>query len=202
MVGSSYFWRPLLCPALRMVIQRRGIGKRSPHIVISAPTVPDLLTVGVVNGVATQIGPNFAVRGLHPADGKICVKPYGLIQKLYSPHRILKPLKRTNPKKGRAEDPGWVETSWEEALDIVAEKLRGIRGNFIDEDGNPRLAFTTGEAGTSMRYMGAFPAFFAAWGGPIDKSVGAGGTVACYHSEHLYCELWHRAFCAVQHRSA
>jgi phenylacetyl-CoA:acceptor oxidoreductase len=155
---------------------------------------PDLLTVGVVNGVATQIEPNFAVRGLHPADGKICVKPYGLIQKLYSPHRILKPLKRTNPKKGRAEDPGWVEISWEEALDIVAAKLRGIRGNLVDVDGNPRLAFTTGEAGTSMRYMGAFPAFFAAWGGPIDQSLGAGGTVACYHSEHLYCELWHRAF--------
>jgi phenylacetyl-CoA:acceptor oxidoreductase len=155
---------------------------------------PDLLRVGVANGVATEIEPNFAVRGLHPADGKICVKPYGLIQKLYSPHRILKPLKRTNPKKGRAEDPGWVETSWEEALDIVAAKLRGIRGNFTDEDGNPRLAFSTGGAGTPLRYMGAFPAFFAAWGGPVDQSLGAGGTVSCYHSEHLYGELWHRAF--------
>ena len=50
---------------------------------------PDLLTVRVVNGVATEVEPNFAVRGVHPADGKICVKPYGLLQKLYSPHRIL-----------------------------------------------------------------------------------------------------------------
>ena len=36
---------------------------------------PDLLTVVVVGGTATRIEPNFAVRGLHPADGKICVKP-------------------------------------------------------------------------------------------------------------------------------
>jgi phenylacetyl-CoA:acceptor oxidoreductase len=155
---------------------------------------PDLLTVRIVNGIATAIEPNFAVRGLHPADGKICVKPYGLIQKLYNPHRILKPLKRTNPRKGRAEDPGWVEISWEEALDMVAARLRGIRGNFTDADGNPRLAFTTGGAGTPMRYMGAFPALFAAWGGPIDQGFGAGGTVSCYHTEHLYGELWHRGF--------
>jgi len=155
---------------------------------------PDLLKVRVLDGVATEVEPNFAVRRIHPADGKICVKPYGLLQKLYSPHRILNPLKRTNPKKGRAEDPGWVAISWEEALDIVAAKLRSIRGNLTDENGDPRLAFTTGEAGTPLRYMGAFPAFFAAWGGPIDQSLGAGGTVSCYHSEHLCGELWHRGF--------
>lgn len=155
---------------------------------------PDLLMVDVVDGIATEISPNFGVRGQHPADGKICVKPYGLIQKVYNPNRILKPLKRTNPKKGRNEDPGWVEISWEEALDTVAAKLAPIRGQFTDEHGNPRLAFTTGAAGTPKNYMGSFPALFAAWGGPIDLSLGSGTTVACYHSEHLYGELWHRAF--------
>ncbi len=155
---------------------------------------PDLLAVDVVDGVATEIEPNFAVRGLHPADGKICVKPYGLIQKLYNPNRILKPLKRTNPRKGRDEDPGWVEIGWEEALDSVAGKLRAIGTSFTDEHGNPRLAFTTGGAGTPKHYMGAFPAFFTAWGGPVDLSLGSGTTVSCYHSEHLYGELWHRAF--------
>jgi phenylacetyl-CoA:acceptor oxidoreductase len=154
---------------------------------------PDLLTVEVVDGVATEVEPNFAVRGLHPADGKICVKPYGLLQKLYSPHRILKPLKRTNPRKGKNEDPGWVEIGWDEALDLVAEKLRPRRANPRDEHGHPRLAFTIGGAGTPLRYMGSFPALFRAWG-PVDQSLGAGGTVACYHSEHVYGELWHRAF--------
>jgi phenylacetyl-CoA:acceptor oxidoreductase len=154
---------------------------------------PDLLMVDVVDGVATGIEPNFAVRGLHPADGKICVKPYGLVQKLYNPHRILKPLKRTNPRKGRDEDPGWVEIGWDEALDLVAEKLRPLRAQPRDDHGHPRLAFTIGGAGTPLRYMGSFPALFRAFG-PVDQSLGAGGTVSCYHSEHVYGELWHRAF--------
>ena len=154
---------------------------------------PDLLTVDVVDGVATGVEPNFAVRGMHPADGKICVKPYGLLQKLYNPHRILKPLKRTNPRKGRNDDPGWVEISWAEALDLVAGKLRALRDDPRDAHGHPRLAFTTGGAGTPLRYMGSFPALLRAWG-PVDQSLGSGSTVACYHSEHVYGELWHRAF--------
>ena len=41
--------------------------------------------------------------------------------------------------------------------------------------------------------MDTFPAFLAAWG-PVDFSFGSGQGVKCYHSEHLYGELWHRAF--------
>lgn len=155
---------------------------------------PDLLKVEVIDGVATKVEPNFDAMQEHPARGKVCVKPYGLVQKTYNPHRVLKPMKRTNPKKGRDEDPGWVAISWDEALDLVAEKMRAIREKGLtDENGNPRFAFTTGGAGTPMMYMGSFSAFFAAWG-PIDMSLGAGGTVTCYHTEHLYGELWHRAF--------
>ena len=139
---------------------------------------PDLLTVEVVEGTATEIGPNFGVRGLHPADGKICVKPYGLIQKVYNPNRILKPLKRTNPRKGRGEDPGWQEISWEEALDTVAARLEPLRGQCTDANGDPRFAFTTGGAGTPRHYMGAFPALFVAWGGPVDMGIGSGTTQA------------------------
>jgi anaerobic selenocysteine-containing dehydrogenase len=46
---------------------------------------------------------------------------------LYNPYRVKTPLKRTNPKKGLHEDPGWVEISWDEALDMVAERLKAIR---------------------------------------------------------------------------
>ncbi len=155
---------------------------------------PDLLMVEVQDGVATKVEPNFSARGYHPAEGKVCVKPYGLVQKLYNPNRLLKPLKRTNPKKGRNEDPGWQEISWEEALDTVAAKLRAIReSGLVDENGDPRFAFTTGGAGTPMFYAGTLGAFLGAWG-PIDLSLGAGGTVKCYHSEHVFGELWHRAF--------
>jgi len=155
---------------------------------------PDLLTVEVVDGVAMKVEPNFEAGKVHPAEGKVCVKAYGLVQKIYNPHRLLRPMKRTNPRKGRDEDPGWTAISWDQALDAIAAKLNGIRARgLVDEDGYPRVAFTTGGAGTPLMYMGTFPAFLAAWG-PVDKSLGAGGTVKCTHAQHLYGELWHRAF--------
>ena len=155
---------------------------------------PDLLTVKVRNGVATEIGPNSAGLGIHPGDGKPCVKAYGLIQKTYHPQRILTPMKRTNPKKGMKEDPRFVPISWDEALATVAAKLNDIRARgMLDEQGLPRIAATFGHGGTPANYMGAFPAFLAALG-PIDYSFGSGQGVKCTHSEHLYGEYWHRAF--------
>jgi hypothetical protein len=44
---------------------------------------PDLLTVRVQDGIATEINPNFAAAKVHPAGGKVCVKAYGLVQKAY-----------------------------------------------------------------------------------------------------------------------
>ena len=65
---------------------------------------PDLLTVKVVDGVATEVEPNFAACGVHPGGGKVCVKAYGLVQKTYNPNRVLTPMQRTNPNKGANED--------------------------------------------------------------------------------------------------
>ncbi len=155
---------------------------------------PDLLTVKVRDGVAIMVEPNFAAAEVHPGAGTVCVKAYGLIQKSYNPHRVLSPMKRTNPKKGKEEDPGFVPISWNEALDLVADKLKEIRAKgLLDDSGYPRVAASFGGGGTAPAYMGAFPAFLSAWG-PLDFSFGSGQGVKCYHSEHLYGELWHRAF--------
>jgi len=155
---------------------------------------PDLLTVRIEDGVATEINPNFEAAKIHPAGGKVCVKAFGLVQKTYHPDRVLHPMKRTNPKKGRGEDPGFVRVSWDEALDLVASKLSAARRNgLLDGAGYPRLAASFGGGGTPTAYMGTLPAFLAAWG-PVDMSFGSGQGVKCYHSEHLYGELWHRAF--------
>jgi phenylacetyl-CoA:acceptor oxidoreductase len=155
---------------------------------------PDLLKVRIEDGVVTEVAPNFDAATIHPAGGKACVKAFGLVQKLYNPHRILHPMKRTNPKKGRGEDPGFVAISWDEALDLVTENLKGARARgLLDQSGYPRLAASFGGGGTPTAYMGTLPAFLAAWG-PIDMSFGSGQGVKCYHSEHLYGELWHRAF--------
>jgi len=61
------------------------------------------INVKVVDGVATGLEGNTTppeFDRLSKNQGKICPKPFGLIQKLYNPHRINGPLKRTNPEKG------------------------------------------------------------------------------------------------------
>ncbi len=172
----------------------RATSRDVPTYCYNCVAGPDLLTVRVTDGVATGIGPNFDGIGLHPADGRPCVKAYGLIQKTYHPARILTPMKRSNPKKGIDEDPGWVSITWDEALDTIAAKLKEIRSRgLIDEQGFPRLAATFGHGGTPANYMGSFPAFLSAWG-PVDYSFGSGQGVKCVHSEHLFGEFWHRAF--------
>jgi len=155
---------------------------------------PDLLNVKVQDGVATEVEPNLCAANVHPGGGKVCVKAFGLVQKTYNPNRVLSPMKRSNPRKGRFEDPGFVEISWDEAFSLIADKLNGIRAQGLrDESGYPRVAASFGGGGTPQSYMGTFPAFLSAWG-PVDMGFGSGQGVKCYHSEHLYGEFWHRAF--------
>lgn len=59
--------------------------------------------------------------------GHLCPKGISGIFDTYNPYRVKAPLKRTNPKKGPGEDPRWVEISWEEAFNIISEKLKKIR---------------------------------------------------------------------------
>jgi phenylacetyl-CoA:acceptor oxidoreductase len=155
---------------------------------------PDLLKVVVRDGVAVGVEPNADVAAEHPACGKVCVRAYGLVQKLYNPARVKTPMKRTNPRKGREHDPGWQAISWDEALALLAARLNGIRERgLVDEAGYPRLAATFGSGGIAPAYLGTLAAFLAAWG-PVDQGIGSGQGVKCYHSEHLYGEFWHRAF--------
>ena len=173
----------------------------APSAAVRVPTYcyqcvagPDLLTVKVVDGVATEVEPNACAAAIHPGGGKVCVKAYGLVQKTYHPQRVLTPMRRTNPRKGRDEDPGFVPIPWNEAFDLIAGKLNAIRAEgLVDESGYPRVAATFGGGGTPQSYMGTLPAFLSAWG-PIDMGFGSGQGVKCYHSEHLYGEFWHRAF--------
>ncbi|MCW8836930.1 MAG: molybdopterin-dependent oxidoreductase, partial [Rhodospirillales bacterium] len=168
--------------------------KKVPIYCYNCVAGPDLATVKVVDGVATEIEGNFRSAPDTPSCGKVCVKAFGLIQKAYNPNRVLTPMKRTNPKKGRDQDPGFVPISWDEALDLVADKIteavgRGPR----DQAGYPRIACSFGGGGTPTYYMGTLPAYLSTLG-PIDFSFGSGQGVKCYHSEHLYGEFWHRAF--------
>lgn len=68
--------------------------------------------------------------------GHLCGKGTAGIMQLYDENRITKPLKRTNPEKGVGIDPGWEEISWDEAYDLINEKLDEQK-----EKGNPVIVF-------------------------------------------------------------
>ena len=68
--------------------------------------------------------------------GHLCGKGTAGIMQLYDENRITKPLRRTNPQKGVGIDPGWEEISWDEAYDIILEKLEEQK-----EKGNPIIVF-------------------------------------------------------------
>src|ERR1035437_6149850 len=61
--------------------------------------------------------------------GHQCGKGVSGIMSHYDPNRLTKPLRRTNPKKGLDEDPGWKEISWDEALDEVATVHKRVRND-------------------------------------------------------------------------
>lgn len=78
-------------------------------------------------------GELIAIRGdpnCPPSYGRICGKGLSSLMVPYNPQRIMKPLKRMNSKKGLDQEPEFEEISWNEALDIVADKLRWIREEY------------------------------------------------------------------------
>jgi anaerobic selenocysteine-containing dehydrogenase/ferredoxin-NADP reductase len=81
----------------------------------------------------------------HPTGSALCAKGRAAPEMVHSPRRLTKPLRRTAPRD--AADPGWVEISWDEALDEIVEKLGGIRRT----SGAEAVAFAvTTPSGTPM----------------------------------------------------
>jgi formate dehydrogenase alpha subunit len=61
-----------------------------------------------------------------PNYGMLCVKGRFGTDYTTHPARLRSPLIRVNTDEPRSAKPVWRETSWDEALDLVAEKLAGI----------------------------------------------------------------------------
>ncbi|GAB4545472.1 MAG: molybdopterin-dependent oxidoreductase [Anaerolineae bacterium] len=82
--------------------------------------------VYVVDGRAIKVrgNPHSRVNG-----GASCPRAHMGLQQVYDPDRVKTPMKRTNPNKGKDEDPGFVPISWDEALDIIADKIMELRDN-------------------------------------------------------------------------
>ena len=82
--------------------------------------------VYVVDGRAVKVrgNPHSKVN-----NGAGCPRSHLGLQQVYDPDRLKKPMKRTNPKKGRNEDPKFVPISWDEALSTIADKIMELRNN-------------------------------------------------------------------------
>lgn len=80
----------------------------------------------IIDGRAVKVRGNEYAKANH---GKCCVRAHMGIQQLYDPDRVKVPMMRTNPKKGRNEDPGFVPITWEKAIDIITDKMMELRKN-------------------------------------------------------------------------
>ncbi len=72
-------------------------------------------------------------------EGHLCGKGAASLNYLYDPDRLKYPMRRTNPRKGFGEDPGWVRISWQEALDEIALRMKQT----INAYGTEALLFVT-----------------------------------------------------------
>lgn len=88
--------------------------------------------------------------------GNYCIKALGFVDSMYNPDRLLVSLKRTNPKKGINEDPGWVTITSEEAIQEMIDKMKQYKPNQIlfNSPGDPysnRLARSIGAIRADQR---------------------------------------------------
>ena len=81
----------------------------------------------------------------HPTGGALCSKGRAAPELVHNPRRLTTPLRRSNPKT--ADDPGWVEIGWDEAMSEIADRI----GETRDTYGPEAVAFAvTSPSGTPM----------------------------------------------------
>ncbi len=101
-------------------MQKYKAGKQTPSICPYCAGGCGLLVTSIGGKVVEIEGDPY-----HPInEGAECAKLAAYIQLVNSDRRILYPMKRTNPKKGINEDPGWVRITWDEAYQIIAKKVK------------------------------------------------------------------------------
>jgi len=84
------------------------------------------IQIFVQDGRAVRVRGNPLSKTNH---GFVCPRGHLIPQQTYDSDRLKVPMKRTNPAKGRGVDPKFVPITWDEALDIVADKMMELRNN-------------------------------------------------------------------------
>jgi anaerobic selenocysteine-containing dehydrogenase len=106
-----------------------------------------------------------------PNFGTLCPRGNSEIMGFYNPYRVKTPMVRTNPEKGLDVDPMWKEVEWDEALDLVADKLKKVR------EKDPRGFVQLEGFGNSDAILRA--PFLHAFGSP--NEVGSHGVLCTVH---------------------
>lgn len=131
-----------------------------PHLVWSACTV----NCGSRCPLRLQVEDGRVTRVL-PEDGgddtigsqqiRACVRGRSIRHRIYNPDRLKTPLKRKpGTKRGDGE---WIEISWEQALDEIADKMKEILRDYGNEA--VYINYATGTIGSTMSYC--YPGAFA-----------------------------------------
>ena len=94
---------------------------------------------------------NRVIRTRGHEDSKIhgendCPRQDLAIQQLDDPDRITRPMRRTNPEKGKGVDPEFEPISWEEAIGEIADRIMDLR-----ENGEPEKFMVTRGRYTYLR---------------------------------------------------
>jgi anaerobic selenocysteine-containing dehydrogenase len=80
-------------------------------------------TCGVITEVQEGQAVKFYADPEHPiADGWLCAKVRPYLDHVYHPHRLLHPLRR----KGQKGSGQWQQVTWQEAIDEIARRWKGI----------------------------------------------------------------------------
>lgn len=118
------------------------------------------LRLQVKDGTVIRVLPdNTGDDGLLTRQIRACVRGRNMRERIYSPDRIKKPLKRTG-KRGSGE---FAEISWDEAFDLFAEKLKYT----IDKYGNEAIFknYGSGVWNAHLGYSGGWARLFNLLGG-------------------------------------
>lgn len=116
----------------------------------------------VVDGRITRIEPGSFP--LPEYDRRICLMGMSRLEQQYHKDRLRFPLKR----KGERGEGKWQSISWDEAFDILAERLSAIAATF----GSRSLAFFTGSGAHGVLTKGAPHRFAALIGGTAARPGG------------------------------
>lgn len=112
--------------------------------------------------------------------GQLCLKGRAGLYGLDNPHRITTPLRRTNPEKGIGVDPRWEPLPWEEALTVVADRLKAIR-----EDDPRKLIGCSFDTHAYTQFF----TWLIAFGTP--NGVAGGASFFCGNGLHPVAKLTH-----------